>query len=113
MELDFNAKRSIREDYDAKMEVVSDRIKKILALPVLTLVPNFSTNFATITASELAAKGHDGRSGLWDHEWQKHIGVLTLQYFSEFADYLSMPDLGRMICCKRGLRRLLRRMRLR
>lgn len=87
-ELDFNAKRSIRDDYDAKIEAVSEKLKKILALPVLTLVPNFSTNFATITTSELKAKKRGGQGALWDQEWQKRFGALTLQYFSEFADHL-------------------------
>ena len=94
MELDFNAKRSIRDDYDAKIEAVSDKIKEILALQVLTLVPNFETNFATITASEIKAKKARGQGALWDREWQKHIGALTLQYFSEFADQLEYLGFG-------------------
>ena len=94
-ELDFNAKRSMREDYDAKIEAVSERIKKILALQVLTLVPNFETNFAAITASEIKARKDGGQSGLWDREWQKHIGALTLQYFSEFAEHLEYVGFGK------------------
>ena len=94
MELDFNAQRSIRDDYDAKIEAVSDKIKEILALQVLTLVPNFETNFAAITASEIKAKKARGQGALWDREWQKHIGALTLQYFSEFADHLDNLGFG-------------------
>ena len=94
-ELDFNAKRSIRDDYDAKIDSVSEKIKKVLALPVLTLVPNFEANFAAITASELAAKESSSQSGLWDREWQKHIGALTLQYFSDFAEHLEYAGFGK------------------
>ena len=109
MELDFNAKRSIRDDYDAKIDTVSERIKKILALPVLTLVPNFSTNFATITASELAAKESGNQSGLWDREWQKHIGALTLQYFSEFADHLEYAGFGKDEMLQEGFKEVVER----
>ena len=106
-ELDFNAKRSMREDYDAKIEAVSERIKKILALQVLTLVPNFETNFAAITASEIKARKDGGQSGLWDREWQKHIGALTLQYFSEFAEHLEYVGFGKDDMLQEGFKEVI------
>ena len=97
----------MREDYDAKIEAVSERIKKILALQVLTLVPNFETNFAAITASEIKARKDGGQSGLWDREWQKHIGALTLQYFSEFAEHLEYVGFGKDDMLQEGFKEVI------
>lgn len=60
-----------------------------------TALQGWTTNFAAITASELKADEDGERSGLWDRKWQEHIGALTLQYFSEFAEHLEYVGLGK------------------
>lgn len=82
--LDFNAKNGIRNDYEPHIAAIEARIASALATPVMTLHPNFETNFAKITA--YVATGQQGTA--YPREWQKRLGASTLKYFEEFANQL-------------------------
>ena len=43
--LDFQARSSIKADYEPNIDEVQEDIQKTLALPVLELVPNFENSF--------------------------------------------------------------------
>ncbi|KAI9816269.1 MAG: hypothetical protein M1827_001870 [Pycnora praestabilis] len=82
--LDFDAKNSIRNDYEPAIGDVKARISTLLALPVVTLHPNFEQNFAKIAA--YTASGQ--QSNMYPRDWQKRLGGHTLLYFEGLANQL-------------------------
>ena len=87
--LDFDAKSGIKKDYEPKIEEVRARIATIMAMPTLTLIPNFEHNFAAISAWRASDEGQNDR--MFNREWQKRFGKVTIDYFEGFAsktDYL-------------------------
>ena len=88
--LDFDAKSSIREDWDPKVAELQARIQKLLALPVLTLTPNFDANFSAISAYDQSLK----RADSFLYQWQRSFGMHTYLYFEGFADKLEYHGFG-------------------
>ena len=50
--LDFDAKHGIKSKYDPAVGEVHDKIQRTVALPVLTLTPNFEHNFTVMDKFE-------------------------------------------------------------
>jgi len=96
--LDFNAKSSIRSEYEPRVGEVKEKIEKLLALPVLTLTPNFEHNFAA-----LAKHAQAGSSSDLVPDWQKRIGYLTLSYFEGLAHQLEYAGFGKDEMLQEGL----------
>ena len=88
--LDFNAKSSIRLEYEPKVGEVKTKLEKILALPVLTLTPNFEHNFAAVSKHVQAVGGRD-----LPREWQTHFGSFTMFYFEGLAHQLEYAGFGK------------------
>lgn len=86
-DLDYHARSSIKDDYEPKIGAVSDRIKKILALPDLVLEPNFEATFAALSAAS-------DRSRL-DGIWQKQLGSFLIEYFESLANNLEYEGFGK------------------
>lgn len=82
--LDFDAKTSIKKDYEPKIGNVKAKIQSILGLPMLELHPNFERNFAAIAAYTATGK----QATTYPREWQKRFGASTLKYFEELAPSL-------------------------
>ena len=87
--LDFHARSSISKHYEPAIGAVQHNIQKILDLPVLTLTPNFETNFSKLT--EKNAKDPS------DHmrDWQVTFGKVTLEYFEQMAKNLEEKGFGK------------------
>ncbi|CAD6586150.1 MAG: hypothetical protein ASARMPRED_002455 [Alectoria sarmentosa] len=75
--LDFDAKSSIKKDYEPEIANVKAKIQSILGLPMLELHPNFERNFAAIAAYTASGK----QATTYPREWKKRIGGNTLMYF--------------------------------
>ena len=90
--LDFNARSSIKIDYEPKVGPVKAKFEKILALPAFELEPNFEHNYAAI--SEYAKHCKPSRTDEFPHKWQKQLGRLTLDYFSVFVDAMEKKGYG-------------------
>lgn len=86
--LDFDAKQSIKRDYEPAIGKVQARIAAAIDAPVVTLVPNFEANFAKISAHAAS----DKKSTMFPREWQRQMGKETVRYFDLFAEKLE--DLG-------------------
>lgn len=82
--LDFDAKTSIKKDYEPAIGNVKAKIQSILGLPMLKLQPNFERNFAAIAAYPATGK----QATTYPREWQKRFGGSTLKYFEELAPSL-------------------------
>jgi len=86
--LDFNARSSIKIDYEPKIGAVQAKFHTILATPTFDLEPNFEHNYAA-----LLAYNKNKKSPQFGHrDWQKKLGQLTLNYFSAFVE--TMEDKG-------------------
>ena len=81
--LDFDAKSSIRSEYESKIGDVKKKLEKVLGLPVLTLSPNFEHNFTVLSKHAQAGGSED-----LQREWQKRFGMATLSYFEGLAHQL-------------------------
>ena len=90
LDSNFNAKAGIRRDYDPSINAVQERMQTLLATPVLTLEPNFSTNFATLAAYATTTTTPPSSATTYPlpHDWQSRLGEHTLAYFAAFADTL-------------------------
>ena len=88
--LDFDARSSIQLEYEPKIGEVKARLEKLLALPVLTLTPNFESNFAAITKH---AQGGDASN--LQREWRNRVGSVTLAYFEGLAHQLDYAGFGK------------------
>lgn len=69
---------------------MKEKIEKLLALPVLTLTPNFEHNFAA-----LAKYVQAGGSSNLVRDWQKRFGYFTLSYFEGLAHQLEYAGFGK------------------
>jgi len=86
--LDFNARSSIKIDYEPKIGAVQAKFHTILVTPTFDLEPNFEHNYAA-----LLAYNKNKKSPQFGHrDWQKKLGQLTLNYFSAFVE--TMEDKG-------------------
>ncbi|KAL8693453.1 MAG: hypothetical protein Q9218_001724 [Villophora microphyllina] len=91
--MDFNAKSSIRNDYEPKIDRVKAKLQKLFALPVLELEPNFEHNYAAIAAWMSHPKNQKPDS--YGHrDWQKRIGEFTYEYFYQFAEVCENKGFG-------------------
>ena len=88
--LDFNARSSIKNDYEPKIDIVKAKFQKILALPTIDLEPNFEHNYAAIAAYTKSGK----QSNTYPCEWQKSLGRFTLDYFSGFVEVMENKGFG-------------------
>ena len=91
--LDFDAKMSVRNDYQPKIGELQGKFQEMLKLSTFSLVPNFEANFASIAAHEAKQKRKD--SNKVPHDWQKRFGRSTFEYFEKFyetMDYKNFPD---------------------
>ena len=86
--LDFDAKHGIKSKYDPGVGEVHEKLQRTLALPVLTLTPNFEHNFSIIDKFEKSNE----MSTIWPREWRKNLGANTLAYFN--AVYKAVDQLG-------------------
>lgn len=82
--LDFDAKSGIKKDYEPAIGNVKTKLQSVLGLPMLELHPNFERNFAAIAAYEVSGK----KSTIFPREWQKRLGMSTLEYFKYLVDQL-------------------------
>lgn len=89
--LDFNAKQDIAKSYEPGIEAVKARIVKALALPMLSIEPNFSANFATIDAYVQSGQA----STMYPREWKKALGRNTLDYFNKWAEKVEELGFGK------------------
>ena len=96
--MDFDAKSSIRSDYEPQIGEVQAKLQKILAMPVLTLTPNFEHNFAAVSKHAKA-----GGSSDLVREWQKRFGHFTLSYFDGLAHQLENAGFGKDEMLQEGL----------
>ena len=81
--LDFDAKQSIKKDWDPKAPQVESRLKDMLKTPVLTLTSNFESNFAALAAYSNSLSEVDRIK--WKRDWQKYYGGGVLAYFDKLA----------------------------
>jgi hypothetical protein len=86
--LDFNARSSIRIDYEPKIGAVQAKFHTTLATPTFDLEPNFEHNYAAL----LAYNKNNKSTSFGHRDWQKKLGQLTLLYFSGFVD--TMENMG-------------------
>lgn len=96
--IDFDARSSIRFEYEPQVGEVKEKIEKLLALPVLTLTPNFEHNFAALAKHAQAASSND-----LIRDWQKRIGSVTLSYFEGLAGQLEHAGFGKDEMLQEGL----------
>lgn len=89
--LDFNAKQSIKSDYEPKIGEVQAKIQQTLALPVLTLHPNFEENYALLDAFAKSGQA----DSMWPKEWQKAFGSHTLMYFNAVLKSVENAGFGK------------------
>ena len=82
--LDFDAKSGIKKDYEPAIGNIKTKLQSVLGLPILELHPNFERNFAAIAAYEASGK----KSTIFPREWQKRLGMSTLEYFKYLLDQL-------------------------
>ncbi|MCJ1247059.1 hypothetical protein MMC30_004270 [Trapelia coarctata] len=78
--LDFNAKQSIKLQFDPKIGEIEAKAQKIMAMPSLKLNGNFEAVFAKL-AVHAAAGGQDDLP----RDWQQQIGTDALRYFDGFV----------------------------
>ncbi len=83
--VDFHARSSIKADYEPNILQLREEIQRILALPVLEIVPNFEANFAKL--AEYKPENYD-----FPRDWRERFGRHCLQYFEGFAD--NVKELG-------------------
>lgn len=89
--LDFNARSSIKSDYEAKIEPVKNKCQEILKLPTVEFEPNFEHNYAALARYLKTVK----KSDKYGHrEWQKHLGGITLDYFRRFVGVMEDRGFG-------------------
>ncbi|KAL8820735.1 MAG: hypothetical protein Q9191_007454 [Dirinaria sp. TL-2023a] len=88
--LDFNARSSIKNDYEPKIDAVKAKWQKILALSTIDIEPNFEHNYAAIAAYTKSGK----QSNTYPREWQKSLGRFTLEYFSGFVEIMENKGFG-------------------
>ena len=96
--MDFDAKSGIRSEYEPKIGEVQAKLQKILALPVLTLTPNFEHNFAA-----LAKYAKDGGPRDLPRDWQKAFARVTMLYFEGLAHQLEYAGFGKDEMLQEGL----------
>ena len=92
LSLDFNARSSIKIEYEPKVGPVKAKFEKILTIPAFELKSNFQHNYAAITA--YANNSKPSRTDAFPREWQKRLGRLTLHYFSGFVDAIENKGYG-------------------
>lgn len=63
------AKTSIENDYNAEIEELTAKIGSILAMPDVTLDPNFEENYAALKIKS-------------DTSWYNSFGRVTFEYFA-------------------------------
>lgn len=80
--LDFNARSSIKIDYEPKIGAVQAKLQTFLATPTFDLEPNFEHNYAAL----LAYTKNNKSSSYGHRDWQKKLGRITLDYFCGFVD---------------------------
>jgi len=81
--LDFDARNSIKNDYDPKISQVKARIEAAVGVSRLTLTPNFEHNAAAIAKFE----SQNGSREV-PRDWQKRLGAHHLLYFEGLAENL-------------------------
>lgn len=84
----YEARSSIKNDYESKIGDVQKKIGTILSRPEIKLVPNFEDTYAKLTA-ESKKSGTSLRS-----DWQTNIGSWTFSYFDGLATQLDWQKFG-------------------
>lgn len=88
--LDFNARSSVKTDYEPKIGAVQARFHTVLATPTFDIEPNFEHNYAA-----LLAYNKNNKSPQFGHrDWQKKLGQVTLLYFSAFVETMENKGWG-------------------
>lgn len=88
--LDFNARYSIKTDYEPEIGAVQARFQKILATPTFDIEPNFERNYAAVLEYNKKTESPDQAH----RDWQKKFGAITLLYFSDFVETMENNGWG-------------------
>ena len=88
--LNFNARSSIRLDYEPAISAVKGRFERLLSLPVFEIEPNFERNYAALHSYARTNKsGYPLRD-----DWQNSLGEITLEYFTNFVKVMEEKRFG-------------------
>jgi len=88
--LSFDARNSIKNEYEAKIGEVQAKVTKLLALPFVTFTPNFEHNY-----TEVAKFEKEAGSNSVPRDWQKRFGAHIFGYFEGFVNTLDFIGFGK------------------
>ncbi|KAI0906489.1 hypothetical protein F4823DRAFT_627027 [Ustulina deusta] len=80
--MSFNARTSIRLEYDAKIDPIRERIAELVANPDIKLSPNFEDSFAKLLAESKVKKTSLNK------DWEGYVGGWTKSYFEGLVSQL-------------------------
>lgn len=89
-DLDFNAKQSIKLQFEPKIGEFESKSQKLMGMPSLKFSGNFAANFA-----KLAAHAAGGGKDDLPRDWQKRIGQDSLGYFEGFVWAVEYAGFGK------------------